>query len=217
MSFMEHHMQPQAGRKVSANKKLEIMRYARELFSANGYKDTNVSDITKLAGMAAGTFYLYFSSKDKLFMEIYMEENVKLKKEILETLNLDGEPMKVMQEMIQRNFDGMTDNPILREWYNREIFAKIEKNYREENGLDYVDFLYTSFIEVVKKWQAEGKMRSDIDSEMIMALFSAIINIDTHKEEIGFQYFPAIMGYLSEFVMKGLMDRSNQPFSRQND
>jgi AcrR family transcriptional regulator len=217
MSFLEYHMQPQTGIKESANKKLEIMRCARELFSAKGFKDTSVSDITKLARMAAGTFYLYFSSKDKLFMEIYMEENVKLKKEIMETFNLDDEPMKVMRDMIRLNYEGMTANPILREWYNREIFAKIEKNYREENGLDHVDFLYTSFIEVVRKWQAEGKMRSDIDSEMIMALFSAIINVDTHKEEIGFQYFPAIMGYLSEFVMKGLMDRSNQPVPPKHD
>lgn len=47
-------------------------------------------------------------------------------------------------------------------------------------------------------------MRTDMDREFIMAFFTAIINIDTHKEEIGLQYFLDILDYLTEFVMKGL-------------
>ncbi|WP_242832622.1 TetR/AcrR family transcriptional regulator [Clostridium saccharoperbutylacetonicum] len=39
-----------------------------------------MSDITKKAGIGVGTFYNYYSSKEKLFMEIFLEENVKLKK-----------------------------------------------------------------------------------------------------------------------------------------
>lgn len=196
--------------KKTIDKKAEIRRCATELFSANGFKDTNVSDITKMAGIAAGTFYLYYSSKDALFMELYLEENEKLKRNIMESVNLDGEPLNVMQEIMLRNMRGMMENPILREWYNKDIFQKIEQNFREENGVEKVDFLYSSFIELIKKWQAEGKMRADIDSEMIMALFAAIITIDFHKDEIGFQFFPAIQGYLGEFVMKGLTDCSER-------
>ena len=47
-------------------------------------------------------------------------------------------------------------------------------------------------------------MRDDIDSELIMAIFTALIVIDTHKEEIGLQYFPQILDYLTEFTMRGL-------------
>lgn len=189
------------------DKKAEILKCGRELFSANGFKDTNVSDITKKAGIAAGTFYLYYPSKDELFMEIYNEENIKLKREIMATLDLDGEPMAVIGEMIRLNYESMTANPILREWYNRDAFTRIENKFREQNGLGKVDFMYASFTEVVKKWQADGKIRADIDSGMVMALFAAIVNVDTHKDEIGLQYFPALMGYLTEFVMNGLLTR----------
>ena len=61
-----------------------------------------------------------------------------------------------------------------------------------------------SFIHVVEKWQREGKMRKDIDSGMIMAIFTALVNIDTHKEEIGLEYFPQVMDYVAEFIMNGL-------------
>jgi AcrR family transcriptional regulator len=178
----------------------------KALFGSKGFKNTNITDITKMAGIATGTFYNYYSSKDKLFMEIFLEENVKLKKQIMETIDLEGDPMSVMKEMMFLNMSGMNSNPILREWYNRDVFNRIEQNYREENGLEHVDFLYDCFIEIVKKWQIEGKMRNDIDSAMIMAIFAALINIDTHKEEVGLQYFPQVLEYMAEFTMKGLTD-----------
>lgn len=192
------------------DKKADILNCGRELFISKGFKDTNVVEITKMAGIATGTFYNYYPSKDKLFMEIYLEENMKLKKSIMESIDLEGNPINVMKEMMFLNLKGMKSNPILKEWYNKDVFNKIEQSYREENGLDYVDFLYDSFIEIVRKWQTQGKLRKDIDAEMIMTIFGALINIDTHKEEVGIQYFPHVLEYLSEFTMKGLMDCSKK-------
>lgn len=124
----------------------------------------------------------------------------------MESIDLDDDPLKVTKELLYLNISGMDTNPILRQWYNKDVFSKIERLYREENGNSVVDFVYDSFAETIKKWQAEGKMRDDIDSELIMAIFSAIVNIDTHKVEIGIKYFPQILNYLTEFVMKGLTD-----------
>ena len=192
------------------DKKAEIFRCGKEIFSTKGFKETNVTDITKMAGIAAGTFYNYYTSKDKLFMEIYLVENTKLKKSMLESVDLEGDPIDVIKQMMFLNYKGISENPILREWYNRDVFGKIEQHYREENGIEQVSFMYDFFIEVVKKWQDDGKMRSDIDADMIMAIFIALINIDMHKEEVGFQYFPKVLDYVSEFVMKGLMDCSKK-------
>lgn len=192
------------------DKKADIIECGIKLFSSKGFKDTNVAEITKMAGIATGTFYNYYSSKDALFMDIYIEENVKLKKNIMEALDLESDPINVMKEMMYQNFKGMSSNPILKEWYNRDIFSKIEQSYREQKGLDHVDFLYDSFIEIVKKWQSEGKIRNDINAEMIMVIFSALINVDTHKEEIGIKYFPQVLEYLAEFTMRGLMDCSEK-------
>ena len=187
-----------------ADKKAEIYRCGKALFEEQGFKDTNVAGIMKAAGYATGSFYRYYPSKDHLFMEIYNQENVALKKRIVASIDIHGEPMAVMQEMMAMNLVGMKENPILREWYNRETFYKIERNFRESSGMENVDFLYDSFIEVVRIWQKEGRMRGDIEATMIMAIFSAFINIDLHKEEIGVQYFPELMEHMGAFIMRGL-------------
>jgi AcrR family transcriptional regulator len=191
------------------DKRAELFRRAKELFSQKGFKDTNVADITKAAGVGVGTFYNYYPSKEKLFMEIYMDENSRLSKELLESIDMNQEPIALIKQLLILNMEKMLANPILRQWYNRDVFAKIEKLYREENGLDSADFMYQTFYVLVQKWQDEGKMRSDIDSEMIMAIFGAIIKVGFYKEEIGLKYFPQLQDYLTEFVLKGLTECRN--------
>lgn len=190
------------------DKKLLIYNCAKELFSDKGFKDTNISDITKKAGMAVGTFYNYYASKEKLFMDVFLEENAKLKKSCMQSLDMNQSPLMVVRQMMILNAEGILANPILKEWYNKGVSSKIEQLFREEKGMQAVDFMYDSFLEIVRQWQAEGKMRSDIDSKMIMMVFAAITSVDTHKEEIGLDYFPQLLEVMTELVMKGLTDCS---------
>ncbi len=56
---------------VSASKRRQnLLDAARELFSAKGYHATTVDDITRGAGVAKGTFYLYFSEKREIYHEV---------------------------------------------------------------------------------------------------------------------------------------------------
>ena len=96
------------------DKKTIIYTTARELFSRNGFADTNVAEIAKTAGMAVGTFYLYYPSKEQLFMEIFLEENAKLKTNCLEALDLSLAPFEIVKQMLAMNLAGMSANPIYR-------------------------------------------------------------------------------------------------------
>lgn len=192
------------------DKKETIFQCGKELFSSKGFKDTNVADITKMAGIAAGTFYLYYPSKENLFIEIFMQENLKLKEIIHNQVNPDDDPMTVIMQITRLNLEGISANPILREWYNKDVFQKIEQKFRETDQKASFEFMYADYYAAIEKWQAEGKMRADIDCGMIMALFTAVINTDTHKEEIGIQYFPQLLEYLFQFVVDGLTNVSGK-------
>ncbi|HWT76424.1 MAG TPA: TetR/AcrR family transcriptional regulator [Mobilitalea sp.] len=188
------------------DKRTVLFNCAKELFATKGFKDTNVADITKQAGFSVGTFYNYYASKDKLFVELLQQETADLMKRIMKSINLDDDPIKLIKQLLVLNMEGMLSNPILSQWYNPDVYSKIEKLFREEDGIQAMDFLYRDFLSLVQKWQTEGKMRSDISSEMIMAIFGAIIRIGYHKEEIGLQYFPELQDHMTDFVLKGLTD-----------
>ena len=187
------------------DKKADIFRSGRELFYSKGFKETSVSDITKMAGVGVGTFYNYYSSKEKLFLEIYIKENEKLKKCITESLDLNDDPVTMIKEFMTKSINAMNTNLILKEWYNRDVFSELEQYYREDDRKnDY--FLHDFCTELFKKWKAEGKIREDIDDELILGLFDSLVYLDTHKEEIRIKQFPQMIQLLVEFIMKGLTD-----------
>lgn len=47
-----------------------LIQAAREIFATKGYHASGVQDIVERAGMAHGTFYLYFKSKKELFQAL---------------------------------------------------------------------------------------------------------------------------------------------------
>lgn len=53
-----------------AAKRAELAAVAQRVFAEHGVANTTVSDIVKAAGVAQGTFYLYFDSKDDIVLEV---------------------------------------------------------------------------------------------------------------------------------------------------
>ncbi len=53
-------------RPIDPNKKRQILDAARSLFQEKGYAGTRMSEVANRAGLAAGTLYLYFDSKEAL-------------------------------------------------------------------------------------------------------------------------------------------------------
>ncbi len=53
-------------RPIDPNKRKQIVDAARTLLHEKGYAQTRMSDIAHVAGIAAGTLYLYFPSKEAL-------------------------------------------------------------------------------------------------------------------------------------------------------
>jgi AcrR family transcriptional regulator len=52
------------------NRREQVLACAQRVFSEKGYHDTGVADIIEAAGVARGTFYLYFESKRAIFVEL---------------------------------------------------------------------------------------------------------------------------------------------------
>ncbi len=70
-------------------KKRKIIDAAIKIFARNGYFNSRVSEIAKEAGVADGTIYIYFSSKEELLsaifdeaLQVFVEESKNILKEI---------------------------------------------------------------------------------------------------------------------------------------
>src|SRR6476469_8850625 len=59
------------GRADRSEKRDAILRAATDVFAGRGFFNAQVADVARAAGVAAGTVYLYFRSKDDLLVSIF--------------------------------------------------------------------------------------------------------------------------------------------------
>lgn len=61
----------QPPRPVVADKREAILRAATKVFARSGYFNSKVADVARVAGVADGTVYLYFKSKEEILRSLF--------------------------------------------------------------------------------------------------------------------------------------------------
>lgn len=77
------------------NKRANILDAAYELFVEKSVNNTSVDDVVKKAGIAKGTFYLYFKDKYDLMERIIIRKGAAVLKYVLEELNEKKEQLEM--------------------------------------------------------------------------------------------------------------------------
>ncbi len=89
-----------------------VLACARKVFSEKGYHSAGVSDIVEAAGVARGTFYLYFAGKraifDELLDSLFAELESKIRR-VDPSAGADG-IAREMAENVGRVFDALLRN-----------------------------------------------------------------------------------------------------------
>jgi TetR/AcrR family fatty acid metabolism transcriptional regulator len=95
-----------AARAVIADKREAILRAAIKVFAGKGYFNSKVADIAGEAGIADGTVYLYFKSKEEILHSIFdraMEEFISEgKREIAEIEEADKRLRRIAELHLER-------------------------------------------------------------------------------------------------------------------
>ncbi|MBK8234086.1 MAG: TetR/AcrR family transcriptional regulator [Deltaproteobacteria bacterium] len=72
-----------------------ILDAAETVFGERGYEAASIVDITRAAGVAQGTFYLYFNSKKAVFAELVGELGATLRRTLAAAIEGHGERLEV--------------------------------------------------------------------------------------------------------------------------
>ena len=82
-------------------RRLQILAAAREVFAKRGYHQTTIDDIVISAGVARGTFYLYFEDKRAVFADLIDRFAAKLSMAIEHIVTDD--PTRPVANQVQEN------------------------------------------------------------------------------------------------------------------
>jgi AcrR family transcriptional regulator len=104
------------GRKLKA-KGLETRRRlldaAERVFGELGFYDASIVKITEAAGVAQGTFYLYFSSKQQIFEELVRDLNARVRHAMQESAAKGGDRIEAERLGFRGYFKFTSEHPAL--------------------------------------------------------------------------------------------------------
>jgi AcrR family transcriptional regulator len=164
----------------------QLLEAATWVFARKGYRRAGVSDIIARAGVARGTFYLYFDSKERVFLAIVEDFHGRITRAISATdqappVNLNGAaagPHDVLRASFRRWLEFFTANRdaatvILKE--ASSIDPRFEKGFAELRG-SAVEFFAARY----RRFQELGFVRASIDPELmahlLIGMFDELLN-----------------------------------------
>jgi TetR/AcrR family fatty acid metabolism transcriptional regulator len=196
----------------TGDKRERILDAAVRVFAKKGFHATRVSEVAKAAGVADGTIYLYFKSKDQLLVSLF-EDRVE---RLLTFLQTELPPTAGAAEKLRRIIElqlGLLEG-------ERDLAEVITVILRQSTKLmkEYAAPKFTAYLDaiarVVADGQATGELRGDVSPHLAArAIFGALDGI-TMTWALGKADRGGLVrasGQLAELVLRGLSPPGVRP------
>src|SRR3989442_15821280 len=97
------------------SKRERILEAAVKIFADKGFYNAKVSQIARVAGVADGTIYLYFKSKDDLLISIFEDRMEQVNRNVRAALDEEGTPLEKLRRLVHLHLELVEKNPHLAE------------------------------------------------------------------------------------------------------
>lgn len=173
-------------------KKTKLLENAYALFGSKGFNNTSIQDIVNKAGVAKGTFYLYFKDKHDIRDQLVADKSSQLfldARIALEDSHINSFDNKIIF-IIDHVIDDLKENPDILGFVNKDLSLGFYSNELTKIFDDHALGLYDMFMQGVRDESITLK-NPDITFFMIVELvgstcYSCIMkqvpcDIDTYK------------------------------------
>jgi len=144
-----------------------IMTVAREHFERFGYKRTVIDDVVREVGIAKGTFYLYFKSKDQLLFELIGQCRHEMMTEFHKLLAQETTAAGQIRAIIEMSFQAFLDYPLLaRIGADDPGFRIVTKMMEQPSVQEEMRQAMEGMQTLLKAGIASGELREDLDLEI---------------------------------------------------
>jgi TetR/AcrR family fatty acid metabolism transcriptional regulator len=161
-----------------SDKHQQIIEAAVRVFARNGYYNSRVSDIAREAGVASGTIYLYFKTKDEILVSLFREKMAAWVAHV--RAEIAGEPDAVakIRRIVGLHFAVLEKDPALAEVVQVEL-RQGHKFFRGASAHE-VSAYFELIRSVLEEGQAAGVVHRDLPvSIATKALFGAMDQVAT--------------------------------------
>jgi AcrR family transcriptional regulator len=184
----------------------ELLDTGRELFARYGLKKTTISDLTEPVGIANGTFYQFFDSKEALYLELLEEEGEELAEQfIAESFEQYEEPKAAIEAFILAVMDEIETNPLIHQIVIEDELGRLRDDFSEKELQDEQERDIAYFLPYVEAWYEQGEIEGP-SPEIIAHAIRSVTFLTLHKEDI--PMYESVKETTSSALARGLTNTS---------
>ncbi len=189
----------------TGDKRERILDAAVRVFAKKGFYATRVSEVAHAAGVADGTIYLYFKSKDELLVSLF-EDRVE---RLLAFMHTELPPVASASEKLRRIIElqlGLLEG-------ERDLAEVITVILRQSTKLmkEYAAPKFSAYLDeiagVVEAGQASGELRGDVSPHLAARAIFGMLDGIAMTWALGKADRGGLVrasGQLAEMVLRGL-------------
>src|SRR5262245_10093349 len=158
-----------------SDKRERILASAERVFARRGFFAARVSEIAKDAGVADGTIYLYFKSKDDLLISLF-ENRMSQVNEVLRAAIANAPPREQLRAFIRAYLRLVHDEPAAAEVLTIELrqSSKFMKEYENPQFADFLRMLGGLISAGQERGELDRSIPSHVSARMIFGMLDEL-------------------------------------------
>jgi TetR/AcrR family fatty acid metabolism transcriptional regulator len=158
-------VRPAAG----ADKRDAILRAATKVFAQNGYFQSQVADVAKVAGVAAGTVYLYFKGKDDLLVSIFERSMSEVLAEGRAAIEGTADPAARLRQLAHMHLGRLGRDRDLAVVFQVELRQSVK--FMERFSESFLQDYFKLIRQAIADGQQRGAFRKDLSATTATKIF----------------------------------------------
>ena len=142
------------------DKPQQIVEAAIRVFARNGYYNSRVSDIAREAGIASGTIYLYFKTKDEILVTLFRDRMAAFVAHLRREIAAEPDPVAKIRRLVGVHFAVLEQSPALAEVVQVEL-RQGHKFFRGASAHE-VSAYFELIASILEEGVAAGRFHADL-------------------------------------------------------
>lgn len=161
-----------------------LLKEGYKQFSAYGLKKTNIEELAEAAKISKGAFYLFYESKEALFMDVAEWAEQRYRQEILAAIDLPGSsPRARLFAVFQKAFALLKTIPIL-QFFTGSDYDLLFRRIPAEKLQEHLASDRVFFEELITRCRNAGIPIRAQPGEIISLLYPLVLAI-MHEDDLG--------------------------------
>jgi AcrR family transcriptional regulator len=174
------------------------------LLGRYGIAKTGVDDIVRDAGVAKGTFYAFWPSKDAFVFACMERIEEQIQADVIgPELAEAADPADAIGRMFVRTLDLIADYPLLRDFLDPDVIRRLARGVPPEMMAAHVEKDSRETAAMMEGWKAVG-FDPGIPPEVFDGLYKGLMMMSLHRKIIGDAVFPRAIETLGRILTAGL-------------